>query len=60
MLFDKDDELGISIIPDLSIASEEEETPLNNVLDHAIDTLFKLSTVHPDGKVFKSGFNMKI
>ena len=44
-LFDKDDEFGASTIPDLSMA-----TPLKNVWDHAIDILFKLSTVHPDRK----------
>ena len=49
-LFDEDDELGTSSRPDLSIASEKQETPLNNVWDHAIDTLFKLSSVHPDGR----------
>ena len=35
---------GTSTIPDLSVASEEEQE---------IDTLFKLSTVHPDGKSVK-------
>ena len=53
-LFDEDDELGASTIADLSISSEEEETSLNNVWDHAIDTLFKLSTIHPDGNSLQS------
>ena len=53
-LFHEEDDLGTSTIPDLSLASEEEmETPLPSVQDHAIDTLFKLSTIHPDGKSFK-------
>ena len=50
-LFDEGDEMVTSTIPDFSVASEEEqETPLTNVWDHAIDILFKLSTVHPDGE----------
>ena len=33
--FDENDDIGTSNIPDLSIASEEEETPPNNAWDHA-------------------------
>ena len=49
-LFCEDDNIGTSTVPALSIASEEEEIPLNDVWNHAIDTLFKLSTLHSDGK----------
>ena len=51
-LFDVDDDVGTSNIPDLSIPSEDEEEDVisNNVWEHAIDTLFKLSPLHPDGK----------
>ena len=50
-LFDEDNELGASTIPDLaSVALEEEEIPLSNVWDHAIDTVFMLSDIHLDGK----------
>ena len=53
-LLDEDDELGTSTVPDLSVASEEEkEISLTTVWDHAIDTLFKLSTIHPDGRSVK-------
>ena len=48
-LSDEDDGL-ITSIPDFSIASEEEkETPITTVWDHAIETLFKPSSVYPDG-----------
>ena len=51
-LFDVDDNVGTSTIPDLSVPSEdkEEEVISNNLREHAIDTLFKLSPLHPDGK----------
>ena len=54
-LFDVDDDIGASTIPDLSVAIEDQEEEIipNNVLDHAIDTLFKLSTLHSDGKSFR-------
>ena len=51
---DEDDELGTSTIPDLSIASEEEETPLKNAWDHATDTQFKPSTIHLEGKCLQT------
>ena len=45
------DELVTSTIPDFLVASEEQrEVPITTVWDHAIENLFKLSTVHPDGK----------
>ena len=51
-LFDVDDVVGTSIIADLSVPSEVEgeEVKSNNVWEHAIDILFKLSPLHPDGK----------
>ena len=48
-LFNVDDAVGISTIADLSV-DEEEEVKSNNVWEHAIDILFKLSSLHPDGK----------
>ena len=49
-LLNEDDELGTSIIPDLSLASEEgKRISLTTVWGHAIETLFKLSTMYPDG-----------
>ena len=48
-LFDEDDKLIKFTISDFSIASEEEKkTPITTVWDHAVETLFKLSSVHPD------------
>ena len=51
-MFDVDDDVGTSTIADLSVPSEveEEEVKSNNVWEHAIDILFKLSPLHPDGK----------
>ena len=51
-MFDVDDDVGTSTIPDLSVPSEdgEEEVKSNNVSEHAIDILFELSPLHPDGK----------
>ena len=51
-LFDVDDDIGTSTIPDLSVPSEddEEEVISNNVWEHAIAILFKLSALHPNGK----------
>ena len=48
-LFDEDDDVGTSTIPDLSLPSEdeEEEVKSNNVCKYAIDILFKLSLLHP-------------
>ena len=51
-LFNEDDDVGTSTMPDLSVPSEDEEEEVisNNVWEHAIDILFKLSPHHPDGK----------
>ena len=51
-LFDEDDDVGASTIPDLSLPSEDEEEEIksNNVWEYAIDVLFKLSPLHPEGK----------
>ena len=40
-MFDVDDDIGTSTFAELSVSSEDE---------HAIDILFKLSPIHPDGK----------
>ena len=54
-LFDVDDDVGTSTILDLSvfIEDDEEEVLSNNVWEHAIDILFKLSPPNPDGKRHK-------
>ena len=51
-LFDVDDDVGTSTIADLSVSSKDEEYEVksNNVWEHTIDMLFKLSPLHPDGK----------
>ena len=51
-LFDEDDDVGISTITDLSLPSEdeEEEVKSNNVWEYAIDVLFKLSPLYPEGR----------
>ena len=51
-MFDVDDDVGTSTIADLLVPSEdeEEEVKSNNVWEHGIDILFKLSPLHPDGK----------
>ena len=51
-MFDEDDDVGTSTICDLSLPSEdeEEEVKSNNVWEYAIDVLFKLSPLHPEGK----------
>ena len=51
-LFDEEDDVGTYTIPDLSLPSEdeEEEVKSNNVWEYAIDVLFKLSPLHPQGK----------
>ena len=51
-LFDVDDDVGTSTIADLSVPSEdkEEEVKSNNVWEHSIYILFKLSPLHPDRK----------
>ena len=51
-LFDEGDDVGTFPIPDLSpsIEDEEEEVNSNNIWEYAIDVLFKLSPLHPEGK----------
>ena len=51
-MFDVDDDVGTSAIADLSVPSEdeEEEVQSNNVWEHAIDIIFKLSPLHLDGE----------
>ena len=48
-LFDVDDDVGTSTIAGLSVPSEVEEEAVkpNNVWEHAIDIIFKLSPLHP-------------
>ena len=60
-LFDEDDDVGTSTIPDLSlpIEDEEEEVKSNNVSEYAIDVLFKLPPLHSEGKVSESGLYTK-
>ena len=71
-LFDVDDDVGTSTSPDLSVPSEDEEEEVisNNVWEHAIDILFKLSPLHilfklsplhPEGKSLRKWvINIKI
>ena len=51
-LFDEEDEVGTSTIPDLSLPSEDEEKEAksSNDSEYTIDVLFKLSPLHPEGK----------
>ena len=51
-LLDVDGNVVTSAIPDLSVhcEGEEEEVISDNVWEHAIDILFKLSPLHPDSK----------
>ena len=60
-MFEVDDDVGTCIIADLSVPSEEEEEEVksNNVWKHAIDMLFKLSPLHPDGKNSVNGSIIK-
>ena len=60
-LFDENDDVGTTTIPDLSLPSEdeEEEAIFNDVWEYAMDTLFKLSPFILKGKVSESGSNIK-
>ena len=51
-LFDEENDVGTSTIPNLSLPSEdeEEEVKSNNVWEYATDVLFKLSPLHAEGK----------
>ena len=54
-LFDEDDDVRTSAIPALSLPSEdeEEEVESNNVWEYAIDVIFRLSLLHPEGKCLR-------
>ena len=54
-LIDVEDDVGTSTIPDLSLPSEDEEEVVesNNVWEYAINVLFKLSPLHPEGKCLR-------
>ena len=49
-LFDEDDDVWTSTIPDFPVPSEdeEEEVESNNAWEYAIDVLFKPSPLHPE------------
>ena len=50
-LYEEEDDKATSSIADLSTEPKEAKEPsLIGIWDHAIDSLFKLSTFHPDGK----------
>ena len=51
-LFDEEDDVGTSTIPDLSLPSEddEEEVKSNNVWEYAINVQFHLSPLYAEGK----------
>ena len=51
-LFDDEDDTETSTIPDLSLPSEDDEEVVksNSVWEYAIDVLFQLSPLHPEGK----------
>ena len=51
-MFDEEDDVGTSTIPDLSLNSEdeEEEVKSNYVWEYAIDILFQLSPLHAEAK----------
>ena len=57
-LFDEEDDVETSTIPDFSLPSddEEEEIKSNNVWEYAIDVLFKLPLLHPEGKSLRKWF----
>ena len=58
--FDEDDGLVASTIPDFSVASEEQkEISPPTICHHAINTLFKLSSAHPDGTSLKKWVHYK-
>ena len=51
-LFDEEDDVGNSTIPDLSLPSEDEEEALkpDGVWEYAINDFFQLPPVHTEGK----------
>ena len=58
-MFDEEDDVGNSTIPDLSLPSEdeEEEVKSNNVWEYASDVLSKLSPLHPEEKSLRKWVN---
>ena len=52
---DEEDDVGTPTIPDLSLPSqdEEEEVKSNTVGEYAINDLFKLSSLHAEGKCLR-------
>ena len=61
-MFDKEDDVGTSTIPDLSLPSEDEKEDVkdNNVWECAINDLFNLSPLHAEGKSLENGSSIKI
>ena len=62
-LFDEVDAVGTCTIPDLTLPSqhEEEEAKPNNVMEYAINDLFKLSPIYAEEQRFsESQLNLKI
>ena len=61
-LFDEEDDIGTSTIPDLSLPSEdeEEEVKSNNVWEYAIDVLSNYLHSILKGKASGNGSNIKI
>ena len=51
-MFDAEDDVGTSTIPDLSLPSEdhEEDIKSNNVWEYSIYVLFQLAPLHSEGK----------
>ena len=58
-LFDEEDDVGTSTIPDLSLPSEDEEEEVKSsyVWEYVIDALFKLSPLHAEGKSLRKWAN---
>ena len=52
-MFDEEDDVGSSIIPDMSLPNEdeEEELKLKGPWEYAINDLFQLSPVHAEGEI---------
>ena len=55
-MFDEEDDVENSIIPDLSLPSEdeEEEVKFNGVWEYAINDLFQLLPLHAEGKSLRN------
>ena len=61
-LFDEEDDVGNSTIPDLSLPSEDEEEECNpnSVWKYAINDLFQLSPLHAEGKSMQNLVRFKV